>query len=107
MAVLDNVTEGWTGRLVWTLKANGVAFDGTGLTVSDVILTGADNSLVDTDGDFGWVDATAGTVYYDADPTDFVAPNSPYRIHVEVTDGSGKVVYWPNGKGDEINVYPK
>jgi hypothetical protein len=105
MSALLQITEGWTGRLPFTLKSNGVAFVGTGLTLSGCLVTGSDGTAVDTAGDFGWVSAAGGTAYYDPDAADLSAALSPYRLHFEVTDGSGKKVYFPTGKAAEIKVH--
>lgn len=106
MAVIANVVQGQTSRLTWAIQADGAAFDGTGLTLSDLVITGADGIAIDTTGNFGWVSAAAGTVYYDPDASDFTAAQSPYRVHVHITDGSGKILKVPNNKGDEINCWP-
>lgn len=105
--VITNVVEGWTGRLTFTLQSNGAAFVGTGFTISDLVLTGRNGIAVDTSGDFGWITAADGTVYYDADSADFVALQSPYTVRFEVTDGAGKVVYFPNADAYELTVWPK
>jgi hypothetical protein len=104
MAVLTTIVEGETKRLTFTLQADGAAFVGTGFTLSDLVITGSDNSSVDTTGDFGWVSAAAGTVYYDPDSTDFVAIKSPYRVRFKVTAGDATVKYFPSGNPDEIVV---
>lgn len=102
--MLTEVVEGWTKRLTFTLLTDGVAFDGSGMTLSNLYLTDARGRQIDTTGDFGWVSAAAGTVYYDPDATDFVAGAGPYKVRYEVTDGAGKVVFFPNGQSDEIVV---
>ena len=104
---LTEVVEGWTGRLTFTLVANGADLNGTGMTVTDMILTGSDGGLIDTASDFGWVSDAAGTVYYDPDASDFKAERSPYKVRFEVTDGAGKKVYFSNAQPDEIKVHPK
>jgi hypothetical protein len=104
MPVLTSVVQGETTRLTFTLYADGVAFNGTGCTLSDLIIIGSDDQTLDTSGDFGWVSAAAGTVYYDPDATDLLARQSPYRVRFKVTDGSGKVKYFPSAKPDELIV---
>jgi hypothetical protein len=101
---LTEVVEGWTGRLTFTLLADGAALNGTGLTLSNLYLTDGRGNAIDTSGDFGWVTAAAGTVYYDPDASDFIAGNGPYEVRFEVTDGTGKKVFFPNGQADEILV---
>lgn len=105
MAVLTNIVEGWTGRLEFTLKADGTAINGTGLTLSDCLVTGKDGTEVTTTGDFGWLVQASGTVYLDADAADFAASKSPYKVRFKVTDGTGKVVYFPNAAADTITVH--
>lgn len=107
MSQLYDVVEGWTGRLTFQLLADGAALDGTGLTVSALDLVDAHNHPVQTTGDFGWVTQSAGTVYYDPDASDFVAARGPYRLRYQVTDGGSKVVWFPNGKPDEIRVWER
>jgi len=111
MSALLDITEGWTGRLTFTLETKATAnsdaeaLDGTGLYLTDVIVKGSDGTAVETSGDFGWVTQDEGTVYYDPDAADFSAALSPYSIHFEVTDGAGQKVYFPNGKAGEIRVH--
>lgn len=112
MSRLTTIVEGWTGKLTFTLTTTSVttgvtsAFVGTGFTLSDLIITGKDGTEVDTTGDFGWLVAASGTVYYDPDAADFVAAKSPYTVRFKVTDGAGKVVYFPSADADEILVKP-
>ena len=101
---LVEVVEGWTGRLLFTLKSNGVAFNGTGMTLSGLALKGSDGVAVDVTGQFDWVAAGSGTVYYDPAAGELLAAKSPYSVHYEVTS-AGKKVYFPNGAPGYINVY--
>jgi hypothetical protein len=107
MSLLTEVVEGWTKRLTFTLQTDGAAFNGTGMTISNLYITNARGVPIDTAGDFGWVSAAAGTVYYDPDAADFVAGDGPYTVRYEVTDGAGKVVFFPNGQADQIQVRGK
>ncbi len=107
MPVIHEIVEGWTGRLTFQLQTNGANLDGTGLTVSALDIVGNDNTVVDTTSDFGWETQASGTVYYDPDASDFVAAKSPYKVRYQVTDGGGKVVWFPNGKADQITVYAR
>lgn len=104
--VIAEVVEGETARITFPLTEDGTALNGTGFTVTDLLLTTVDGRTVDTSGDFDWVSAAAGTVYYDPDATDFVAEHSPYRVRVKVTDSSSKIRFYPNGKAAEIVVHP-
>ena len=103
MAVTE-IVEGWTGRLSFQLTEDGVNLVGTGLTVSALDIVGADGVPVTTTSDFGWITQLTGTVYYDPDADDLVASKSPYRLRFQLTDGSGKVVWFPNGAAEEIRV---
>lgn len=107
MALLTDIVEGWTSRISLQLYEDGVALNGTGLTVSALDIVGSDGTVVTTTSDFGWITASAGTVYYDPDATDFVAAKSPYSVRVQLTDGSGKVAWHPNGKPDTIRVHTR
>ena len=104
MSVIAKIVEGETARLVLPLTEDGSALNGTGMTVSDLIITGNDGTQVTTTDDFGWVSAAAGTVYYDPDSADFVASKSPYRVRVKIADGNSKIRYYPNGASAEIIV---
>jgi hypothetical protein len=104
VSILTSIVEGWTGRLEFTLYVDGVAFNGTGMTLTDVLVTGKDGTEVSTAGDFDWLVAASGTVYLDPDASDFVASKSPYRVRFKITDGLGKVVYFPNAQTDVILV---
>lgn len=99
MATIE-ITEGWTGDLDFTLTADGAAVDLTGATVELVLTTGS--TVVDTSGDVTVVDAATGSVRYTPDPADLTP--GQYRAHWKVTDG-GKVVFYPNGRGDLWIVY--
>lgn len=106
MSLLKEVVEGRTLRMTFTLKNNGAAFDGAGLTVSNMYLTGRDNTVIDTTGNFGWATIGTSKVYYDPDSADFVASKSPYRVRFELTDGANKIVHYPETAPDEIVVHP-
>lgn len=101
---LATIVEGETTRLTIPLLEDGVALDGTGMTVSDVLLTGSDGQAVDTTGKFGWATQGSGLAYFDPASADFVAGKSPYHVRVKVTDGSSKVRFYPNGGRAEIVV---
>ena len=103
MAVTE-IVEGWTGRLSFQLTEDGDNLNGTGLTVSALDIVGNDGVAVTTTSDFGWITQASGTVYYDPDADDLVASKSPYRLRFQLTDGSSKVVWFPNGAAEEIRV---
>jgi hypothetical protein len=107
MAQLLDITEGWTGELgPFTLLLDGAAQNLTGMTVVAKIRPEASSSYVDLDGDVRVdSDATTGKVYLNFDADDLEAASSPYTLHFQVTDGNGKVVFFPNGKADTIRVH--
>lgn len=107
MAHLTDIVEGWTSRLSFQLYEDGAALVGTGITVSALDITAADGTVVTTTADFGWITAASGTVYYDPDSADFEAAKSPYSVRFQLTDGGGKVAWYPNGKPDQIRVFPR
>jgi hypothetical protein len=101
--VIAEAIQGDTARIVIQLQEVSAAnvtgnLNGTGFTVTDLLITSNGGQPIDTSGDFGWVSAAAGTVYYDPDAGDFQAEQSPYRVRVKVTDGDGKIRSYPSGK---------
>lgn len=107
MARLKEIVEGWTSRLSFQVLDDGAAADRDGLTVTALDIVGNDGVAVDTSNDFGWIDDSVGSVYYDPDAADFVASKSPYRVRYQLTDGSGKVAWWPDGAADTIVVHAR
>jgi len=104
MATIGSVVEGDTVRATFTLYENNLAMDGTGFTVTGMLLTGIDGQIVDTAGKFGWVTQANGTVYFDPASEDFKAERSPYRARVQLTDGLGKIRSYPNDGTAEVKV---
>ena len=104
MANLVEVVEGWTGRLEFTLKADGEAVDLSGFDVT-LNLRDDDGVLVEYD-DEVTVDAdqtaNAGKVYFDPPEDAFAAADGPYRARFRVEDGSGDVVFFPNCKDADL-----
>jgi uncharacterized phiE125 gp8 family phage protein len=98
MAELQLV-EGWTGPIDETLKSNGVAVDLTGMTV-ELILQKATGAPVDTTGDVTVVTPASGLVRYSPDAADLVAAETPHVARWKVTDGGGKVVFFPHEAGE-------
>lgn len=106
---LDEVVAGQTVRSIWQLKetdSNGVTanLDGTGFTVTDVLLTSVDGQPMDTTSKFGWYNQAGGQVYYDPAVADFQTDKSPYRLRVKLTDGGGKIRFYPQQGVAEIKV---
>lgn len=104
MAQHPDLTEGWTGPLPFTLKADDVAVDLTGLTVQMQMLDNG-GQPVQLGGSLAVTTAASGLVTYSPGASDFQVVKSPYAVKFKVTDGSGKVVFFPNGPGDTIKVH--
>jgi len=112
--LLTTVVEGWTGRLgPFTLRVGGAPLPLTGFTVQAIVrrydgtqAPAGGAVVVDPD-----QIANTGQVYYDPGPQDFVWSTvrgpvmQPHTLHWKVTDGSGHVVFFPNGEPTEIGVY--
>lgn len=105
MAKLLDVVEGWTDELgPFTLKADGVAVDLTGLTVA-LVLTDVYGATVTVAGTTR-VDGTpsTGRVYYTPAAGDLRNALQPYKLRWRVTDGAD-VVFFPNAAADTIAVF--
>ena len=114
MSFLTDVVAGWTGRLgPFTLRKAGTPFSLTGYTVTAIIRQS--NGVQSPTGGTVVIDAdqvtNPGRVYYDPVATDFVWNDvrgpvvQSHTIHWKVMDGAGKIVFFPNGDGDEIAVH--
>jgi hypothetical protein len=99
-----SLVEGWTGPLDFTLKADNVAVDLTGMTVV-LLLYGRDGIAIDTTADVTVPTPSAGLVRYSPDPTDIVVAKAPLYARWKVTDGGGNIVFFPNGAPDIWKVY--
>ena len=117
---LLSITEGWTEELgPFTLQIEQANNDGTtsfvpvdltGMAVA-MILRSPNGALVVLGGSWR-IDSNprTGRVYYKPVAGDFVwikgllAGPLPYRVRWKVTDGSGNVVFFPNGEADTIRV---
>lgn len=104
MKIIGSVIAGDTARILLPLLEDGAAFDATGLTVTDLLITGYDGTVVDTIGDFGWSAQLTAVAYYDPDAADFVTAKSPYAVRVKLTDGGGKVRHHPSGAAAFLTV---
>lgn len=93
------LVEGWTGPLEFQLLADGTAQDLTGMTV-ELILKDSEGTAITTTGDITVTGAATGEVTYAPDSADLAAAASPLASRFKVTDGSGKVVYFPSGEPD-------
>lgn len=115
MSALLEIVEGWTGVLgPFTLRVDGVPLDLTGLTVAlklhnslgAVVVPGGATTVMNQG-------TNPGQVTYQPVAGDFTmstgANTNPvrqaYQLHWMVTDGAGKVVYFPNGISSEVTVF--
>jgi hypothetical protein len=110
ITTLETVVAGQTARSIWQLKETTVDsstpanLDGSGFTVADVLLTSVDGEPVDTAGKIGWSSQGDGQVYFDPAAGDFAFEKSPYRVRVKLTDGNGKIRFYPQQGTAEIRV---
>lgn len=99
----ENLVPGWTEPLDFTLLEDDIAADLTGQTVViDVI--DKNGTAVAPLGATTVPDPTAGHVRYSPTGTEFTVAGQPYGVRWKVTDGSGKVAFFPNGKRDQWKV---
>lgn len=93
------LVEGWTERIRYALTADGAVQVLTGMTVALKLYTRA-GAAVPLGGSAGVLDAAEGQVYYDPAGGELLATYSPYAARWEVTDGSGKKAFFPNGDAE-------
>lgn len=91
--------EGETKPITPTLYdgsgSSATAIDGTGLTLSLVVVDRNGNTVPIT-GDVSWSTQASGIAKYEPDETDLKASGSPYAARWAVTDGNSDVAYYPN-----------
>ena len=104
MSDVYDYTEGQTSLIQRTLKANGVAIDGSGLTIS-LVLVDRDGGLVPVAGDVSWITAASGTAQFQPAASDLKADRSPYKAKWKVTDGSGRDAFHPQGQAETWKVW--
>ena len=100
-SITDNKFPRWNGT-TGEMQDSGLTDDDTTIsTARAVTITGAT-----TTGDTRVHGTpTTGQVYYRPDAADMTNSLSPYTLHWKVTDGSGYVVFFPNGAADTIVVF--
>ena len=103
---ITEVVEGWTGALPFTLNADGVPVNLTGLSVVVILKDNRDITVVDTSstGSVYQSASTAGEVTFTPSSSAFVAARTPYKIRFQVADALGKIVFFPNEDEDLIAV---
>lgn len=89
-----DLTAGQTEPIDYLLEADGAPVNLSGMTV-ELVLHRPNGDLVDVAGDVTTEDAAAGRVRYSPDAAD-LAPGH-YLARWKVTDGGGKVGYFPRG----------
>ena len=95
-----NLVDGWTERIIYTLRINGAAADLTGKTVT-LLAYGTDRQAL-TLGTVGVVSEVDGTVFLDPNlPNGIRGTNSPYNIRWKVTDSQGRSAFFPS-VGNEV-----
>jgi uncharacterized phiE125 gp8 family phage protein len=99
------LVEGHTGVIDETLKSNGEAVNLTGMTV-ELVLQTALGALVDTAGDVTVPTPAEGVVRYTPDAADLLATQTPHVARWKVTDGNGRVVFFPSDAGEVWEVQP-
>lgn len=107
MSTLTALVEGWTGALPFTLNADGLPVNVTGMTVS-IVLKDCEGTVVkDTTAGITLTLSTGGELEYAPSSSSgdlFVASRTPYKIRFRVKDALQKVVYFPNVDEDLIVV---
>lgn len=98
-----SIVEGWTDRISYQLYADGAAPNLTGMSAVLLLYTNSKGAFPYS-GTSGILSASSGTVYFDPAISDLLANNSPYFVRWRVTDGSGKVSYFPNSEAEEWTV---
>jgi hypothetical protein len=97
MKATDDLVEGWSGPLDYTLKINGAAINGIGFTLTIQIRDRA-NGLVPVTGEVTWADQANGVARYTPASTDLKAERSPYQARFKVTDSFGSDTFFPNAE---------
>lgn len=106
MAVYDNIVEGQTEAIVHTLLADGVAVNGTGITLGLVLMDKV-GGVVDTSGSkVSWLDASTGKAQFLPAVGDLTAIRSPYNARWTLT-AAGKTGFYPNRQVDTWIVQPQ
>jgi hypothetical protein len=98
--------EGWTVPLDFQLKDDNVAVNLTGMTVA-LVLQDNNGVVITPAGTTSIFDAVTGKVRFSPAAADLVASKSPYTARWKVTDGAGKVAFFPSGTDDVWIVRPQ
>jgi len=108
--LFDEYVEGWTAPIEYTLKhqdpATGATetFDASGMTPS-LVLRDKNGIAIAFTGTVEWADDSVSKIRFNPAATDLVATKSPYTLHWKVTDGAGKIAYYPQGPAIKVKVH--
>ncbi len=99
----ENIVEGWTSPINQQLMSDNVPFDLTGMTVVFQLfdLYGAPIPFTGT---YSVTTANLGKVQFQPAANDLLASKSPYQVRWKVTDGVGKVSFFPRNQTDQWTV---
>lgn len=107
----DEYVEGWTAPIEYTLEhkdphTGAVAtFNASGMTPS-LVLKDKNGNVITFTGTVEWAVEATSKIRFNPAATDFVASKSPYTLHWKVTDGAGKIAYYPQGPPIKVKVHP-
>jgi hypothetical protein len=100
----EEYTAGWTAPIEHSLLHDGATFNGAGMTPA-IILTDKNGAAVSVSGSVAWANSAVSRVRYSPAAADLVAAKSPYKMHWKVTDGAGKIAFYPQGAPIMLTVY--
>lgn len=99
----EYLVEGWTSPINQQLLSDGLPFDLTGMTVVFQLFD-LYGGVVGFSGSYSVTNASLGKVQFQPAAGDLVATQSPYQVRWKVTDGSGKISYFPRQQTDQWTV---
>ncbi len=100
---LFDITEGWTSPLDTQLQLDGAAFDASGMSVASEIHGRDGVAVVVTT---TWQIQATSVARLALTAGQLTVSKTPYTVKFKVTDGSGKIAYFPSGDPMFINVFP-
>lgn len=100
-----DIVEGWTGRIEWQAKKDGVVVDLSGVESCFSLRDkhGASISMTCTDAT-EVITATCGYVGLNPSTGTFLEDGSPYSLRLKVVDSTPTTVYFPSGTAESIIV---
>ncbi len=108
--MFDEYVAGWTAPIEYDLRHKNPqtgeesSFNAAGMTPG-LVLRDKDGNVVTFTGTVEWADAAVSRIRFNPAATDFSAAKSPYALHWKVTDGAGKVAYYPQGTPVRVKVH--